>query len=1089
MRKIAKQTMLVLLALLIVASAISFVACDFLFGSATGKLTVKYDSSHKVYEGDDLDSLKPYLTVTYTDEDGVETQITDYTLSGTLKQGESNVTVKYNGLSRTITVNVLKADDDEGKPSEPKTYTVKFVADGVTVSTQTFSEDNKTIEVPQVPTKVGYDGVWEDYTLSNKNITVKAVYTAKKYTVTLDYDGATKGNSTQTITVTYDNRVGTLPNPSKADYVFDGWYYGENLVTADTIWTTDVDEPITFVAKWTRETIGTTVYTITFVADGATVATRTYTEDNKTIDEPQVPTKVGYVGAWESYVLSNKDITVHAIYTAKTYTVALDYNGATGGNTQQTITVTYDQPTGNLPNPTKAGCSFLGWYLNGERVLSTTIWQKDTDNLTLIAQWHVVATDGLRYTAVEGGWIVSGYTGTDTDVVIPATYLNEEVIGIGARAFLDKDITSIYIPSSVTSIGDSAFHRCTDLINVTIPASVTSIGDYAFDYCISLTSVTIPSSVTSIGDSAFRDCTGLINVTIPASVTSIGERAFTDCSSLASIEVETGNTVYRSAGNCVIEIATSALIIGCKNSVIPSDGSVTSINSSAFYGSSGLTSIIIPASVTRIDDFAFEDCSSLQTVTFEGDSELTSIGNAAFRNCSSLTSITIPSRVTEIDSYAFYRCYKLFEVWNFSNLSITKNISHGYVGYYAVYVYNVNEETKLIENNGYVFNCTDNGDYLLYYIGDETDLTLPSQSPNGNNYEIWMCAFYGCSSLTSIIIPSSVTSIGQSAFNRCPNLKTVTFEAGSQVTSIGETAFTYCLDLTSINIPERVTSIGESAFYNCTSLINVTIPSSVTTIGTYVFAYCSSLQTVTFEEGSQLTSIGESAFGSCSSLTRINIPSSVNSIGEDAFILCRSLISINIPASVTSIGETAFYECNDLQTLTFENGSQLTYIGKKAFAGCDSLISIIIPASVINIDNSAFSGCSSLQSVTFERNSQLIYIRASAFGGCSSLQSVIFEGSSQLTYIGGSAFVNCASLTSITIPASVARIDERTFAGCSSLQTVYYGGTAEQWKQISLGTMENTDFINATRYYYSETKDVGKWHWVDGVPTIWTKEN
>ena len=228
--------------------------------------------------------------------------------------------------------------------------------------------------------------------------------------------------------------------------------------------------------------------------------------------------------------------------------------------------------------------------------------------------------------------------------------LNTLIIGngvtsIGESAFQGcSALTSIEIPNAVTSIGNSAFYRCTNLENIAFGSGVTSIGNSAFYQCIALTEVTLGASITSIGDSAFYDCTSLAEVTfpnslqtigseafrnctslksitIPSSVSSIKVMAFWSCSSLESIVVENGNATYHSAGNCLIETATKTLILGCKNSEVPTNGSITSIGAGAFYGCKDLTSVIIPKGVTKLGAYAFNGCASLTFITYCGTPE------------------------------------------------------------------------------------------------------------------------------------------------------------------------------------------------------------------------------------------------------------------------------------------------------------------------------------------------------------------------------------------------------------------------------------------------------------------------------------
>ena len=377
-----------------------------------------------------------------------------------------------------------------------------------------------------------------------------------------------------------------------------------------------------------------------------------------------------------------------------------------------------------------------------------------------------------------------------TSVTIP-----NNVTSISQSTFYNcSGLTSITIPNSVTSIGKSAFSGCSGLENIyltdvaawckisglyelmsyrpnsiklylnnelitdlVIPDSVTSIGSSAFYRCSGLTSVTIPNSVTSIGYSAFSGCSGLTSITIPSSVTSIGDSAFGSCSGLTSIIVASNNKKYHSDGNCLIETESKTLISACKNSVIPADGSVTSIGSSAFDGCSGLTSITIPSSVTSIGGYAFYGCTGLTSITIPNS--VTTIGGCAFNSCSGLTSITIGNGVTYIGNSAFNYCHKLVEVINNSSLNIKKgSFAYGQVASGALNVKKYGS-SDIVNKDGYLFYTNDGTNYLLGYVGNATDLELPANY-NGNSYEIYRYAFEGCSGLTSITIPSSVTSIG-----------------------------------------------------------------------------------------------------------------------------------------------------------------------------------------------------------------------------------------------------------------------------------------------------------------------------------------
>ena len=496
-----------------------------------------------------------------------------------------------------------------------------------------------------------------------------------------------------------------------------------------------------------------------------------------------------------------------------------------------------------------------------------------------------------------------------TSITIP-----ENVTSIRDEAFYNcGSLTSITIPSNVTSIGSSAFEGCSSLTSITIPSSVTSIGHSVFSGCSSLTTVTFGenSQLTSIGFGEFRDCSSLTSITIPSSVTSLGSYAFYNCTGLTEInfnatdmsDLSSSNSVFYNAGKdgsgIIVNIGANVTRIpaylfnpsGSSNSpnitsVNFEEGSqCTEIGNHAFRYCSSLISITIPENVTSIGRSAFYGCSSLATVAFGENSRLTSIGGVAFEGCSSLASITIPENVISIGSYAFSGCSSL------TSITIPENVDSIGVGAFndcsslVTVTFGENSQLESIGDSAFSgcssltsinmpSSVTSIGELAFYgcrslqynlyegglYLGNQENpymVLMGTESTDITEFTIhsdckiiYYQAFYNCSSLTSIIIPSSVTSIGSYAFAGCSTLTTVTFGENSQLESIGSYAFQNCSNLTSITIPESVTSIGDYAFYNCDSLTSVTIPSSVTSIGRSAFYGCNSLTSVTFENTS-----------------------------------------------------------------------------------------------------------------------------------------------------------------------------------------------------------------------------------------------
>ena len=484
---------------------------------------------------------------------------------------------------------------------------------------------------------------------------------------------------------------------------------------------------------------------------------------------------------------------------------------------------------------------------------------------------------------------------------------------------------------TVTAIGVSAFGSFSTRINVSsvfIPATVRSIGSHAFIYCNALTTVTFAegSQLKSIGSNAFWGSEHLYprfkEIKIPDSVETIGNGAFRHCQNLERITLPSA-----------LQTLSNGTFYGCAAlSEVTFPASLKTIEKSAFGYCRNLSEVKLPASLTTIQSYVFNGCSALKTVFYDGSlaqwNHITANKDADNDADKDVLGYSCPSLVT---------------------------------GDYTAQFISVKDDPFAYPPPKTVT--------ITKYTGTESTVILPSTISSWPVTKIGEDAFQDNTTITSVTIPASVTEIGSNAFAGCTNLTSVhyagdwsnlTIQSGNPAVQDAANEQLFDFEFTLDNTAAIVTNYK----YKGTAA-DVTIPSRykgkpVTTIDHAAF-HDSAVTSVTIPDS--VTSISDGAFGFCSQLTNISIPNSVTYISFSAFRACTSLKSITLPSSLSSISEALFFGCSQLTTIHIPDS--VSSIHSYAFCNCGKLETIRIPVSVTSIGDFAFDGCPSSMTVTY----------------------------------------------------------------------------------------------------------------------------
>ncbi len=720
-----------------------------------------------------------------------------------------------------------------------------------------------------------------------------------------------------------------------------------------------------------------------------------------------------------------------------------------------------------------------------------------------------------------------------------------------------KDITSANILEkveiegveyAVTSIKDHAFSSCKNLTLVYLPNGVISIGYSAFAGCSSLESIVLPETLVNLGNEVFWQCTSLTSITIPDGITSIGDLAFYYCESLQSVSFS---------------------------------DNLTSIGEDAFGSCTSLTSIEFPEKLNYIGGYAFGSCESLQYITVNSPTP-PELGENPFGYPSYETLVlTVPKG--SLSAYQSAEIWKKFGFIREKGVEITDGLIIEKDGiYYRV----LSAEEKTLETTfaGETYDEVldeykgdvvipnvvnyENVEFTVVAIGESTFARCKNLKsvflPNGIK-SIRASAFSNCSSLSDIQLPEELTTIENQAFLSCTSLSNISLPIS--LTTIGSHAFLDCPSLTSIEIPSKVTVINFQTFEGCTSLNHVVLPKDILTIDNRAFAGCSSLSCITIkntvpptvyeqtfstfdttelivpvgtksayqsaeiwknfktirEEGEEeiadgsrfekngvfykvlsadaktvevtfkgetyseftdeytgsvvipqtvvyedeiysVVEIGEYAFHNCPSLKSVSLPKNLSHIRKRAFYGCSSLSSVSLSSNLNTIGERAFYSCSSLASINLPNS--VTFIDERAFYECSSLASVVLPTGLTELSAWTFGLCTNLKSVTL--NEKLNTIGDRAFSGCESIAKLILPES--IETIGSYAFYNCKSLSSLTLEGSVppAANDNSFDTYETTVLTVPFGSkstyqTADVWKNFS-NIREDSEIVDGYKF-------------------------
>ena len=515
--------------------------------------------------------------------------------------------------------------------------------------------------------------------------------------------------------------------------------------------------------------------------------------------------------------------------------------------------------------------------------------------------------------------------------------ISENTRSVGNYAFANcSSLTSVEIASNneEIKIGDCSFQNDTSIKSISL-GNVTSIGKYAFDNCKGInTKVQFNDTLKTIGEYAFRNCSNIIDtLVIPTSVITVTTGAFQNCSSIANVEIP---------------------------------DSLTRISAYTFDGCKSLESIEVPDSVTIIDNHAFNNCSSVETVTLGKNVQTIGSSNYYYYNpFNGMNSVkeftfkgnTLPSASFNDIFYSMnrlqtvYVTLKAYKSFGYTYSAYINNARYKVSGYKDDFIVNDKNELLLYQGNDTVVTIPENVE-TIEISAFQNNSTIEKVIFNENLKSISSYAFENCINLTSYEVNKNLENIGSRAFYGCTSLESVNLN--NNLTTIGSSAFANCTSISGdLRVPSSVISIGSSAFDGDSSIVTLKIEGNKngTSIGSYAFRNAKALTSL--DLGSVET-IGTYAFQNCTSLTgELIIPDSVTSMGEGAFQNCSSITSLTLSEKLTAISRYAFANCSAIKG-EIRIPDLVTDIYDEAFRNCKNVESVVLGTNIKNIGSNNY---------------------------------------------------------------------------------------------------------------------------------------